>query len=133
MMGEPNQNNMDGMEALALVLNELMKNAAEKPLALDFGVIQADYSLKTNTFRQTIPKDSYQVCRQLTLGSTGAWLTRTTDSVLPETMIPEHTHSHPSVLVPESMRSIRPGDRVLVAWVGNDAIVIDIVLPAAVI
>ncbi len=125
--------NQDGMNAFARVLNEQMKNAAEKPLVLDFGVIQADFSLKTNTFLQPLPKDSYLVCRQLTLGSAGAWLTRTTDAVLPEEMVPAHTHSHPSVLVPESMRSIRPGDRVLVAWVGNDAVVIDIILPAAVI
>jgi len=46
-------------------------------------------------------------------------------------------HSHPAagehsheVLLPEKMRSIQPGDRVLVAWVSNDAIVLDIILPA---
>lgn len=47
------------------------------------------------------------------------------------------SHSHPTagehshnVLLPDKMRSIQPGDRVLVAWVSNDAIVLDIILPA---
>lgn len=39
-------------------------------------------------------------------------------------------HQH-HVLIPEKMRQIKPGDRVLVAWVGDDACVVDIVLPAA--
>ena len=38
-------------------------------------------------------------------------------------------HQH-HVLIPEKMRSIKPGDRVLVAWVGDDAVVVDLVLPA---
>ncbi len=38
-------------------------------------------------------------------------------------------HQH-HVLIPEKMRHLEPGDRVLVAWVGDDACVIDIVLPA---
>ncbi len=39
----------------------------------------------------------------------------------------EHQHH---VLIPEKMRHLEPGDRVLVAWVGDDACVIDLVLPA---
>lgn len=38
-------------------------------------------------------------------------------------------HQH-HVLIPEKMRSIKPGDRVLVAWAGDDPVVIDIILPA---
>lgn len=38
----------------------------------------------------------------------------------------EHQHH---VLIPEKMRSIKPGDRVLVAWVGDDACIIDLILP----
>lgn len=39
------------------------------------------------------------------------------------------THSH-NVLIPEKMRWLKPGDRVLVAWVQHDAIVLDIIKPA---
>lgn len=41
----------------------------------------------------------------------------------------EGAHIH-DVIIPESMRSIKPGDRVLVVWVGNDAVVVDIILEA---
>lgn len=41
----------------------------------------------------------------------------------------EGAHIH-AVLIPESMRTLKPGDKVLVAWVGNDPVVIDIILPA---
>ena len=41
----------------------------------------------------------------------------------------EGPHVH-DVLIPEKMRWIQPGDHVLVAWVGNDPVVIDIILPA---
>lgn len=141
----------DGVNALARVFDERMKKTADKPLVLDFGVIQADYSLKTNTFSQPIPKDSYLVCRQVTLGPTWDYLT----STIPIGKPGDGTHSHKdsgehdghtagdgkhshenegphvhTVLIPELMRSIKPGDRVLVAWVGNDAIVIDIIFPA---
>lgn len=42
----------------------------------------------------------------------------------------EHQHH---VLIPEKMRSIKPGDRVLAAWAGDDAVVIDIIFPASVL
>ena len=35
-------------------------------------------------------------------------------------------HEH-IVLIPEKMRRIKAGDRVLVAWVENEAVVVDIV------
>lgn len=44
----------------------------------------------------------------------------------------EGPHVH-DVLIPEKMRKLLPGDRVLVAWVQNDAVVIDLVLPASVL
>lgn len=37
-------------------------------------------------------------------------------------------HQH-HVLIPEKMRSLKPGDRVLVAWVGDDPCIIDIIYP----
>lgn len=37
-------------------------------------------------------------------------------------------HQH-HVLIPEKLRKIKPGDRVLVAWVQSEAVIIDIILP----
>lgn len=117
-----------GTNKLANVLAVRMKKESKSPLALDFGEIQANGSLITNTFPVPIPKGDYSVLRQLTLGFTGEKLTITKD----DGKHGGHTngdgiHSH-IVLIPEKMRSIRPGDRVLVAWVQNEAVVVDIVM-----
>ena len=125
-----NMNN-PGVNRLANALQERMNRnrEANSALVLDFGVIQGDYSLKTNTFGPPIPQSDYHVLRQLTLGPTGATLT--------ETKTPgqhgghsggDGSHSH-EIKVPEKMRSIKPGDRVLVAWVQSEAVVLDIILP----
>ncbi|MBQ9720309.1 MAG: hypothetical protein IJV64_06395 [Oscillospiraceae bacterium] len=119
-----------------------------QPLTLDFGVIQSDMSLKTNTYAKAIPKTDYSVCRQLTLGPTWAHLTYTIGAGKPNDGTHDHgnsgthgghvggngTHTHTAegphvhdVLIPEKMRSLKPGDRVLVAWVQNEAVIVDLV------
>lgn len=143
----------EGMNHLARVLNTRMQGQkdADSSLVLDFGVIQNDYSLLTNTYPIPIPKADYLVLRQLTLGNTGAWLTQTqsagkdgdgTHSHGESGSHSGHTsgdgkHSHQNeaphvhnVLIPEKMRWLKPGDRVLVAWVQHDAVVLDIIRPA---
>lgn len=107
-----------GTNKLANVLAGRMKEENKSPLVLDFGDIGADGNLTTNTYPVHIPKGAYSVLRKLTLGAAGTWLTDTLDA---------DGHKH-EVTVPESMRSIGPGDRVLVAWVNNEAVVIDIVI-----
>lgn len=116
-----------GTSKLAAILSQRMQKENETPLVLDFGGIQPNGSLVTNTFPVPIPKGDYSICRQLTLGLTGNKLTDTKKDGEHE----GHTsgngvHTH-EVLIPETMRSIQPGDRVLVAWVQNEAVVIDII------
>ena len=110
----------EGINRLAATLQSQMHRVAGKPEVLDFGVIQNDMSLLTNQFPCPIPQTDYMVCRQLTLGTVQSILAKTQN-------IGMHQHD---VLVPEKLRQITPGDRVLVCWVGDDACVIDIVLPA---
>ena len=139
----------EGLNKLARVLSGRAQSTQEayNDLILDFGQIQKDYSLLTNTYPIPIPKSDYLVLRQLTLGSAGSSLTTTTEAGIHEHsgngaheghesgdgihshgQAGEHTHS---VLIPEQMRSIRPGDHVLVAWVQNDAVVLDIIVSAS--
>ena len=83
-----------GISRLAGVMQEQMKKVNDTtPLALDFGSIGGDFSLKCNNFSKPIPRSDYLVGRQPTLGPIG----------------------------------ILPGDRVLVAWIQNEAVVIDVV------
>lgn len=163
-----------GLNKLAQVMQERMnrnQEANNSALILDFGVIQDDMSLKTNTFAIPIPQADYHVCRQLTLGPTHNILAKTQDigmphsgshihnthnltcshhggtvtgttgeatGAAPDPPIPskrtaggdssDGMHQH-HVLIPEKMRQIKLGDRVLVAWVQSEAVVVDIVLP----
>jgi hypothetical protein len=78
-----------------------MKEEGKSPLLLDFGTINENFSLTTNTFPVAIPKGNYTICRLL----------------LAE--------------VPDSLKRLTPGDRVLVAWVQNEAVVVDVILSSA--
>ena len=148
------------------------RRSKDSALVLDFGEIQDDYSLKTNTFSIPIPVEDYHVCRQLTLGKTGDILAKTqaigkpgsgehnhkkAATLMDSRGLPcsgtigipaagqpdppdppqnsagsggsEGAHQH-HVLIPEKMRRLKPGDRVLVAWVQSEAVVVDIICPA---
>lgn len=52
-----------GTVRLASVLSRRMKRENESPLVLDFGEIQTNHSLVTNTFPVPVPKGEYSVCR----------------------------------------------------------------------
>lgn len=145
-----------GVNALARAIQgRISQNqSANSALLIDFGTIQSDYSLLTNTYPIPIPKGDYLVCRQLTIGPTGGHLTgtaapgKTGDGTHSHGSSGKHdghstgdgSHEHKdegphihSVLIPEKMRKLQPGDRVLVTWVQSDAVVIDLVLPASVL
>lgn len=55
-----------GINRLAIVLSSRIKKEGVSPLTLDFGEIQGNGSLLTNTFPIPIPKGDYSVCRQAT-------------------------------------------------------------------
>lgn len=120
-----------GMNKMANVLGEMMAQVADKPLVLDFGVINSDYSLTTNHFPRPIPQDKYSVNRSLTY-----------DPSVPLTQTyVDGAHGHPdagyagthyhNVKLPKKMFWIRPGDRVVVAWIDNEAVVLCVVYNAA--
>ena len=116
-----------GANKLTAALASMIDQKGNKPLVLDFGIILGDYSLKTNTFPIPIPKSDYSVCRVITY-----------DPSVPLTQTYcDGAHGHPdagfagshihNVRLPEKMYWIRPGDKVLVAWVQDEACVVDIV------
>jgi len=105
-----------GTSKLTGTLQGMMKSIADKPPQLDFGIINSDYSLTINTFRAAVPVDSYNVCRQL-LYDPSVELT-VTDAA------GHHVHTH-NVILPSKMRRLKPGDKVLVAIISNELVVID--------
>ncbi len=130
-----------GINKLANTLCQRIGNSNTQSLVLDFGTIQNDFSLLTNTFPKPIPKTDYLVCRSVSYDPEPAFTKTWWKGESPADHV-GHGHGnkgeHPQecskhyhdVYLAEDMRPIRPGDRVLVAWVQNDAVVIDIVLPA---
>ncbi len=122
MTTKQNNGEQAAMTKMAAVLMEKMRQISDKPNVLDFGSILDDYSLKTNSFPMPIPKGAYFVCRIAALANQENW-TMTTNS---------DSHAH-MVPLPESLTSIHPGDRVLVAWVDDDPVVIDKFVPATIV
>lgn len=131
----------EGMNRLARVLHERMKGHqdAYSDLVIDTGTIRDDMSLLTDSYPIPIPQEDYYVNQLLALNAKDQWLadtasggshghsaTATEGSV---TVQSGGSHSH-SVLVPEKMRWLKPGDRVLVAWVNHDAFVLMRFVPA---
>ena len=106
-----------GTAKLAQVLDKRTSQKTESPLTLDFGEIQGNGSLITNTFPVAIPKGQYSVCRHV-----GGLSFTTSGGKHGGHSSGDGSHGH-TITPPQ----IKPGDRVLVAWVMNEACVIDVV------
>lgn len=99
----------NGVAKLARVLDSRMGEHSAPGLLLDFGSIQTDGSLVADTFPVPIPKSDYSVCRLLA-------------------GLPVATEDHS---FQGSLPKLRPGDRVLVAWVQQEPVVVDVVKKAS--
>ena len=116
-----------GATALANAMKKMIRGVSEQPPAIDIGIINSDYSLTTNRFPCPIPKEEYSVCRSL-LYDPSIPLTKTyTDGSHghPDAS-PPGTHFH-EVILPTKMHWVKPGQKVLVAIVQNEFIVVDII------
>lgn len=102
--------NSPGISRLASIMLSLAKDNETGSPVIDFGVVQRDGSLLTNAYPIAIPQTDYLVCRSC---------------VLPNTEIVDKVN-----VARPSQRCLKSGDRVLVVWVHNDAVVIDIIKPA---
>lgn len=102
-----------GTARLARALSERMKKYADditQDLKVDFGVIQNDWSLLTNSFPKPIPKGQYHVCYSVTGDSTES--------------AGREIHKH-------KLRKLKKGDHVLMVWVQNEPVVIDKVVSSS--
>ena len=119
-----------GSSKLAKSLKKMMLSTGEPPLTVDIGIINSDYSLSTNSFPLPIPKDEYSVCRSLLYEPSIPLTQSYVDGAHNHfSTVPTETHQH-DIILPKKMWKVRPGQKVLVAWVQNEAIVIDIIFNA---
>ncbi len=84
---------------------------------VELGVINRNMSLTTDSMRSPIHKGDYMVNLILAGGSY-----RTTEAHPPGD---DEEHDHD---LPDNFRALRAGDRVLVAWCGNEPVVLAIVV-----
>lgn len=99
----------NNMQRLGETLAARMKRTvnAGSQIAIELGTIGAGLSLVTDSLRVPIPKGDYMIA----LGqSGGSYITGTAEG---------HTHT-----LPGTLRGLQAGDRVLVAWCGNEPVVI---------
>ncbi len=153
--------NSPGVSRLAGIIVGAARREGESAVVLDFGEIQGDLSLLTNTCPTPIPVSDYLVCRTVGLpdheyidseetvaenrshshkldeaigqinDSTGAACSPASSPVnTASSTSKQKPHIHEVDIARPSQRHLSPGDRVLVAWVYNDAVVVDIILQA---
>lgn len=98
------------IQRLGNALANRMKKTADAavPTTLELGIISDNLSLTTDSLRSMIPKGEYMV---------NLMLTTTADSV-----------DEGGDALPENSRCLQDGDRVLVAWCGNEPVVVAIVV-----
>ena len=119
------------IEDLGKLMGDQMKNVFEKNkgITVELGTINPDMSLSVGSLGNAIPKGDYMLPLHLTIES----LIIDSEKKKLETRNAEgHTHSinehYHEVELPEVLRALSPGDRVLVAWVGTEPCVIDIMV-----
>ena len=106
-----------GIGKLASTLDNRMSEHQSGQFTPDFGTIKSDMSLVTDTFPTPISDEDYSVCRHLsgydiTGGSHGGHNSG------------NGSHSH-------ELPTLKPGDRVLVIWANEEAVVVDIIVKAS--
>ncbi|MBR1566744.1 MAG: hypothetical protein IJ649_08270 [Oscillospiraceae bacterium] len=136
--------NSPGMSRLAGVLNNMVAKGQSGNPVFDFGTIQKDGSLLTNRFPIAIPKTDYLVLRCAGLPNSEVVRTSGHSHSISVSVYsggdPSHSHGAGGSatsgtdtvnIARSSQAHIKAGDRVLVAWVDNDAVVLDKIVSAS--
>ena len=124
----------NNVQRLGETLSNRMKKTANGavPTTIELGTINSNMSLTTDSLQANIPKGDYLV--DITLQSSTYNTSTTTHTHIGGEHSQyqgsgSHTHTdgaHDHRL-PDNFRGLQAGDRVLVAWCGNDPVVIAIV------
>ena len=129
------------MQRLGATLSSRMKKTADGavPTTIELGIVNSNLSITTDSLQAAIPKGEYMVDIRLKCGTY-----RTSQEDHSHSggghgghMGGSGTHSHDGGdhdhQLPAEFRVLQPGDRVLVAWCGNEPVVIAIVSSSSVL
>lgn len=136
--------NSKNVQRLGNALTSQMKQTAGAavPTTLELGTVNGDLSISTDGLSTVIPKGSYMVSLALTHENYFSYNELNSSTKKPhvhtggsheghESGDGEHTHDADGLhdhRAPSVFRRLKAGDRVLVAWVGHEPVVIDIVV-----
>lgn len=98
-----NQGNQ-GAEQLVTAIRKITKDPGAGTRAVDFGTINPDYSLVTDTFPVPIPRGEWSLLKYMSAGPSAGGSTAEVEEI-------------------KERLKLQPGDRVMVSWVGNEAVV----------
>lgn len=106
------------MQRLGDVLASRMKktSAAAIPTTIELGTIGSNLSLTVDSIRDPIPKGDYMINLMLTGSTYSTGMAADADGF-------SHSHKLPTVF-----RSLKEGDRVLVARCGNEPVVLAVLV-----
>lgn len=133
---------MNNKERLGNVLTGRMKKTASAavPVSIELGTINSNMSLTVYSIPSQIPPEEYMIALHLSHENYFTYNELNSSAGAPHHHAGgEHaqqggsgSHTHDDGLhdhrVPSVFRRLQPGDRVLVAWVGFEPIIIDIVV-----
>lgn len=109
------------VQRLSAALSSRMSRTARdaQHTFMELGVINGELALVTDSFKVPIPKGDYMLALTLTGAGTAPGIF--------ETKSGGDGHKHQ---LAEVFREVKANDRVLVAWCGNEAVVVAIVVPS---
>lgn len=97
--------NGKGIGQLAAVVDDRIRERAqggmEQTLMFDFADVLGDYSIRPNTYPAVIPLKDYTACK--------------------------NAGNHHYGALPPPPPQIKPGDRVLIVWVGKQPVLVDVI------
>lgn len=101
-------------------------------LSVELGTINEDFSLTVGSLGNPIPKGDYMIPLRFTLLEEKMEIESSEEELRTnKKLTADHLHGidpHLHIVkLPEELRPLRAGDRVLVAWCGTEPVVIDIV------
>ena len=127
---------MNNLQRLGNIMDGRMKRTsnASVPTTLELGTINSNLSLSTDSLGGSIPVGEYMIDSRLKCSTYDTSKTTHTHSGGThgghEGGSGDHSHSggEHTHRLPEEFRTLKSGDRVLVAWCGNEPVVIAIVV-----
>ncbi len=128
---------MDNITVFSELLNKQIQRVrkAGEERFLELGTIGDDLSLTVDSLQDTIPKGDYLIALRLTALTGNDFKNHAITHVheggghmqLKGSGVHSHTDGEHSHVLPEPLRGIRPGDRVIVTWISGQPIVTEIV------